>query len=99
MFFLEFAHVDGGHVLFAAVEEFGECECGFGFADAAGTDEEEDSDGSIRIRQVCSGGTNAFGNFAESMILSDDALLQFLVESEDGSDFVADHATDGDAGP
>lgn len=52
VFFLEFAHVDRGQVLFTAVEEFGECECGFGFADAAGTDEKEDADRSIGVSEV-----------------------------------------------
>ena len=43
--FLELRHVDGDEVVLAAIEQIGQRERGFGFADAAGADEHEDADG------------------------------------------------------
>ena len=97
--FLELGHVDDDHVAVAAVEQVGEGECGFGFADAGRADEEEDADGAAGVAEFRAGCANAFRDFAQRVILADDAFAEPLVELKQEVDFVANHLADGDAGP
>ena len=73
MRFLKLRHVDGDQVVLAAIEQVGERQRGFGLADAAGADQQEDADGLVGIVQAGARGANALGDLQQGVILADDA--------------------------
>jgi len=97
--FLEFGHVDSNEIALAAIEKIGESERGFGFADAAGTDEHKDADGLDGIVHASAIRGNTLSNGFQGVVLADDADGHQIFEMEYGIDFVLLHFADGDAGP
>ena len=85
---LVLAHVDGDHVLLAAVELVGEGERGLGLADARGAAEHEDADRLVGVVELGAVGLDALGDHLEAVVLADDALAEVLGELEDGLDLV-----------
>ena len=96
---LELRHVDRDHVPLAAVERLGERDGGLGLADAARADQQEDADRPARIGQVRARGADPLRDRLEGVRLADDALLEPLLQREDGADLVGHHLADRDAGP
>ena len=73
---LVLAHVHDDHVAVAAVEQVGECQRGFGLADAGGADEEEDAERSPRVAEVGPRGADALRDRLERVVLADDPLAE-----------------------
>ena len=80
-------------------KQVGERQRRFGFADAAGADQQKDADRFLGIVQPCARGTDALADAGQSVILADDASAQVLFERQHRRDFVLQHLADGDAGP
>src|ERR1017187_10534495 len=99
MGFLELRHVDADEVLFAAIEEVGESQSGFGLADTGGAGQKEDADGAAGIVERSAGGADAFGDAGEGVSLADDAAAEVVLELKDGGDLVFEHLAERDAGP
>ena len=47
-----YIHVDGGHVLLAAIQQLGERDGRFSLSNTTGTDEEEHTNRAARVRQI-----------------------------------------------
>ena len=99
MRFLELRHVDGDHVLLAAVERLGKRQRGLGLADAGGAGQHEHADRLVRIVELGAAGLDPFGDHRQPMGLADDAAVEDFRQAEDGLDLVAHHPADRDAGP
>ena len=97
--FLELAHVDGDHVLLAAVHGFGQGQGGFGLAHTGGAGQHEHANRLARVVEAGAGGLDALGDHLQGMVLADDAFLQVLVEVEHSLQLIAGHAAHRDAGP
>ena len=96
---LVLAHVDRDEVPLPAVERLRERQGGLGLADAARPDEQEDSDRPARVRQVRARGADAARDRLERVRLADDALLEPVLQREDGVDLVREHLSDRDPRP
>ena len=81
MRFLEFRHVDGDQVVFAAVEQVGKRQRGFGFPDAAGAHQHEDAKRLARIVEAGAAGLNTLADQSERVTLTDDAAPRCLSSS------------------
>src|ERR1039458_7007562 len=99
MGFLELRHVDADEVFFAAIEQVGESESGFGLADTGGAGEEEDADGAAGVVERSAGGADTFGDAGEGVSLADDAAAEVVLEFEDCRDLVFEHLAERDSGP
>ena len=96
---LEFGHVDGDHVLLAAVERFGESERGFGLADPGRTAQHEHADRLVGIVELGAAGFDALGDHRQPVGLADHAPVENLGQPQHVLDVVLDHAADRNAGP
>ena len=96
---LEFAHVDGDHVVLATEHQVRERERGFGFPDAGGAHQQEDAHGLARIVEIGARRADALADRFERMRLADHARIQVLLQFENEADFVLEHLADRDAGP
>ena len=92
-------HVDGDHVLLAAIERLGERQRGLGLADAGRAAEHEHADRLVRIVELGAVRLDALGDHLQAVRLADDAPVQDVGEAEDRLDLVLDHAADRNAGP
>ena len=92
-------HIDGNDVLFTAVEEFGEGQCGFGLPDAARAHEHEDRGRFRGVIDPGMGGPDHLGYGRKGMILADDPLTEQRLHIEDRLDLVCQHSAGGNAGP
>ena len=96
---LVLAHVDGDHVLLAAVERLGERQRGLRLADARRADQHEHADGLARVVELRARRLDALGDGVEAVALADHAPVERVGELEHALDFVLHHAADRDAGP
>ena len=78
---LEFRHVDGDHVLLAAVERFRKRERGFGLADAGRPREHEHADRLVRIVELRAIGLDALGDHLKAVGLADHTAVEDVGES------------------
>ena len=99
VFFHVLAHVESDDGLFIIEEEVGEGASEFGFSDAGGAEEDEATDGSLRVLESGSGSSHGVGDAFYGFVLSDDAFVEFGFEFEEFFLFIGEHFTDGDAGP
>ena len=96
---LEFRHVDGDHVLLAAIERLGKRQRGLGLADARGAGEHEHADRLVGIVELGAVGFDPLGDHLQAVGLADHAPIENFRQLQDGFDLVAHHASDGNAGP
>ena len=96
---LEFRHVDGDHVLLAAIERLGERERGLGLADAGRAAQHEHADRLVGIVELGAVGLDALGDHRQAVRLADDAPVEDFRQPEDVLDLVLHHAADRNAGP
>ena len=96
---LEFRHVDGDHVLLAAIERLGEGERGLGLADAGRAAQHEHADRLVGIVELGAVGLDALGDHRQAMRLADDAPVEDFRQPQHVLDLVLHHAADRNAGP
>ncbi len=99
MLLLELAHVDGGHVLLAAIEQVGHRQRRLGLADAGCAGHQEHADRLARIGQPGARCADGLRDGVQRMVLPDDALHQLVLEAQHGVDLVRHHPADRNAGP
>ena len=86
-------------MLLAAKEQLSELARGFGFAHAAGADQQKYTDRFGGIVKAGPIGPDAAGDGVERVVLSDDAFSQPLVQMQHGLMFVVQHAAHRNPGP
>src|SRR2546422_10227151 len=99
MGFLVLRHVDRDQIPFTAIENVSQGEGGFGFPNTAWTDQQEDTDWAARIIEPGPGGLNSLADGFQSVGLADDALLQEILQIQDGVDLVLHHFADRNSRP
>ncbi len=97
--FLEFAHVDGYREVITAEQQIGNRQPGFGFAHAAGADQQKDPQGLAWVLDPGLGGFDHLGNHAQGPILSLDALFEVFLQPDDVERLVPHDIAERDTGP
>src|ERR1700680_939910 len=78
----ELGHVEADQSLFGAEHELRQSARDFGFADARGAQEQEGSDGAVRILQTGARTADGAGQGADRLVLRDDALVQLFLDAQ-----------------
>ena len=92
-------HVDAHHVLLVVEQGLRQ---GFGqlrLAHARGTQEQERTDGPVRVRDAGAASLDGFHDLCDRFVLADDPLVQDLVQAQDLLAFAFHQLGYGDAGP
>ena len=99
MFFHVFAHVEADDGFVAVKEESGEGAAQFGFADAGRAEEEEGTDGAVRVGQSGAVAADGVCYRFDGGLLADDAGTQCAFQCQQFFFFAFEHFGDRDAGP
>ena len=81
-------HVDGDHVLFAAVELLGKRQRGLGLADAGGTNKHEDADRLVRVVEFGAAGLDSLLDHVQPWRWPITRWLKRVGDLEDGLDLI-----------
>ena len=92
-------HVDTGHHILIVEHILGECFGKFGLTHTGSTQEDERADGSTRVIQPGTRTPYGIRHGMYSLLLSDDTLVQFLLEMEQFLFLALCHLLDRYAGP
>ena len=92
-------HIDAHEVVFIIKETVGEGLCKLRLANARGAEEEEAADGAVRVRDACARALDGLGDEAHRLVLTDNALVDNLVEAQQLFALALHQAADGDARP
>ena len=99
MAFHEFGHVELQQGVFTAEEEFCQGFGQFGLPDPGGSEEEEGTDGPAGILQPGTGAADGTGNRGDGLLLSDNALAQFIFHVQQALGLCGVHLSGGNARP
>ena len=94
-----FAHVNPHHRVFVIEQKFREGAGGFRFADAGGAEENERTDGPVRVLQAAAGAAHGIGHGLDGGFLADDALRQAFLHFYQLLPFAFQHPRNGDMRP
>ena len=92
-------HVDAHEVVFIIEQAVGEGLCKLRLADARGAEEEEAADRAVRVCNAGARALDGLGHEAHGLVLTDDALVNDLVEAQQLFALALHQAADGDARP
>src|SRR5256714_6772233 len=92
-------HVEAYHRALVVEEKLGERACGLSLADAGGPEEDERTDGPVRVLQSRARATNGVCDRRQSLVLSDDSLAQALLHRDELLHLAFEHLRDGHARP
>ena len=85
--------------MFIIKEAVGKGLCKLRLANARGAEEEKAADGAVRIRNACARALDGLGDEAHRLVLTDNALVNDLVEAQQLFALTLHQAADGDARP
>ena len=92
-------HVDAHEVVLIVEQAVGEGLCKLRLADARGTEEEEAADRAVRVCDACTRALDCLGDEAHGLVLTDDTLVNDLVEAQQLFALTLHQTADGDARP
>src|ERR1700758_3772380 len=95
----ELGHVEADQGLLRAEQELGEAPRYLGLADTRGPEEEEAADRTQRRLETSAAAANGASQSRDGLVLTDDALVQFRLDTEKLLLFVFFDRGDADAGP
>ena len=78
-----FAHVDAHHGVLVVEEKLGQRAGRLSLADAGGAEEDERTDGAVRVLQAAAGTAHGVGDRFEGLLLADDALFEPLLHLDE----------------
>lgn len=96
--FLVLTHVETDHPVLAPEERLRERAGEFGLADAGGTEEEEAPDRAAGVGQTGPRTQDGVGDGGHRFVLTDDALVQMLFQSQQSVPLLLGEAADGNSG-
>ena len=94
-----FGHIDPDHVLLVVEQCLRQRLGQLGFADAGRTEEQEGTEGSVRILDARTGAQDGLGDLFHGLVLADNPLVQDILQVEELLALAFHELGDGDAGP
>ena len=82
IFFHIFRHIDADQIFLVIKQGRCQCLCQLGFADTGRAEEQERTDGTVRVLNACTRTQDGFGDTLDCFILSDDALMQRILQMQ-----------------
>ena len=95
---LELTHVEPDHEIFATEHRLGECAGELGLADAGRAEEEEAADRPTRIAESRARAPDRVGDRRYRLFLSDDAVVELLLQLQEALSLLGGELGDRDAG-
>ena len=77
-----FGHIDTNHVVFVIKQTIGKSLCKLRLADTGGTQEQEATDRLVGVGYACTGAEDSLCDFLNRFVLTDNALMDNIVEVE-----------------
>ena len=99
MLLLELGHVDGGEEALTAIKQIRQGQCGFGFTDAAGADQQEYADRRIGAVEASGGGAHRAVQRSDGLLLAAYSLAKVAGEGQHLAVVLAGQLAQRHAGP
>ena len=94
-----FGHIDADHGVFVTEHGLGQCLAQLGLADTGRAEEQERTDRALRVAQADTAAADCLGNCGYSLALTDDTLMQRILEVQQTLSLVLGQLSNRNTGP